>query len=149
MSRCYHENTSWRKFRRMGGAIGFAHQCADCLRKVGGYREAWDLPERLDPASVPWAKKREGATGLGGRGNSSRRARDDFRRSAAWRRQRARVLERDGYSCRLYLEGCTEKATEAHHKSYADPIEKTPDSEIIAVCTECHRLHHERTRFED
>jgi len=147
VNRCPHEETEIRKFERMGHVPGFAHQCAACLKRAGGYIDVEDLPDGLDPGEILFRRIDRGRTGLGGRGNAARRARDDFRSSARWKKQRERVLHRDGYRCRYRLQGCTIKATQAHHESYhPDGIEKTPDSEIVALCKPCHDLHHELER---
>lgn len=52
-----------------------------------------------------------------------------------WRRVRRAVLERDRYRCRLQLDGCTIRATHAHHlkgKGMGD----NPD-DCIAACQHC------------
>lgn len=53
----------------------------------------------------------------------------------AWRRTRARVLARDGYTCQVRLPGCTTRATHAHHldgKAHGDN-----PARIVAACEHC------------
>lgn len=53
----------------------------------------------------------------------------------AWRRTRRLVLERDGYRCQLKLEGCTTRATTAHHtkgKAMGDD-----PRHLVAACQPC------------
>jgi 5-methylcytosine-specific restriction endonuclease McrA len=53
----------------------------------------------------------------------------------AWRRVRARVLDRDGHTCRLRLPGCTGRATHVHHvigKQYGDD-----EAQLVAACEAC------------
>lgn len=53
----------------------------------------------------------------------------------AWRRIRAQVLARDGYTCRLKLPGCTTVANHVHHtlgKEYGDD-----PAFLIASCAHC------------
>jgi 5-methylcytosine-specific restriction endonuclease McrA len=53
----------------------------------------------------------------------------------AWRRTRARVLARDGYTCRLRLPGCTGKATHVHHtlgKAHGDS-----EAQLVSACAHC------------
>lgn len=40
---------------------------------------------------------------------------DGFYSTAAWRRLRARVLQRDGYQCQIRRAGCTLRATQVDH----------------------------------
>lgn len=87
-------------------------------------------------------KGKRGSTGLGGVGNSKARAYRKFMGSAAWKRQRERVLARDGDVCQF----CGEHATEGAHDRYADPIERTPDAWIKASCKECNS-EERRTRI--
>jgi len=52
-----------------------------------------------------------------------------------WRRTRLRVLARDGYTCRLRLEGCEGKATHVHHvlgKAHGDD-----PAGLVAACARC------------
>jgi len=53
----------------------------------------------------------------------------------AWRRTRARVLDRDGYACRLRLDGCTGRASHVHHtlgKEHGDD-----EAQLVAACAHC------------
>jgi len=56
-------------------------------------------------------------------------------RSTRWRKVREYVLQRDKYECQLQLEGCTEKATHAHHtigrQTMLDP------RYLVASCESC------------
>lgn len=130
----------------------FQRQCLDCL-------EVLDL-RPLDPTNLPLGavacnvpicefdrkaeRKARGRTGLGGRGNSKRRTLEAFYRSAAWRNpksgQRARVMARDGWLCQdCAARGIRTPATDAAHIRYADPVERTPDSDVKASCSDCNQ----------
>lgn len=53
----------------------------------------------------------------------------------AWRATRLTVLIRDNWRCRLGLEGCTIRATDAHHldgKGAGDSVDR-----IVASCRHC------------
>ena len=56
--------------------------------------------------------------------------------SAEWRKVRAFVLTRDGYRCRLRLEGCTERATHVHHTGDRRITGDNPDH-LVASCAHC------------
>jgi hypothetical protein len=59
--------------------------------------------------------------------------------SRAWRLVREQVLMRDGYRCRLRLEGCTGKAATVH----LDPRRKgnhvgATTEDCVSACAHCH-----------
>lgn len=137
---CRHDaEGSLRKWPRIGQPPGFALQCPECGAR-GPWVDVLDvLADRIDPGLVPMAKLSRGSTGLGGDGNSKRRAYRKFLRSAGWKRQRERVLARDRYRCA----DCGAPATCAAHIAYADPIERTPDRDVKASCEECNQRERE------
>lgn len=53
----------------------------------------------------------------------------------AWRRVRRHVLERDGYLCRLKLDGCTTRATHVHH--LAGKGAGDDPANLVAACQHC------------
>lgn len=60
----------------------------------------------------------------------------------AWRKKRARVLERDNHRCQLQYAGyCTGRATTAHHTIpwNGNPAD-IPDQYLVAACFPCN--HH-------
>lgn len=58
--------------------------------------------------------------------------------SRAWRRVRAHVLDRDRYRCQLQLDGCTYRATVAHHTvTFIGRPEDVDPALIIAACEHC------------
>jgi hypothetical protein len=64
-----------------------------------------------------------------------------FMASPEWRRQRERVLRRDGHRC----QGCGgRRGLEAHHLWYAKPLPDTPDWGITTLCAGCHTATHGR-----
>jgi hypothetical protein len=71
----------------------------------------------------------------GGAGGYSREYAAFFS-SAAWARQRARVLRRDGHRC----QACGgRRGLAVHHTWYATPIEATPDWALTTLChATCH-----------
>lgn len=60
----------------------------------------------------------------------------DFLRSPSWKRQRERVLRRDGYKCR----GCQGvPATQVHHTAGAYKYGRyAPDYLLVSLCAPCH-----------
>lgn len=66
---------------------------------------------------------------------------DDYNRylaSPQWQRKRQRVLERDSHRCQAQLDGCTGRATEAHHRGGYRYVQNEPLFELIALCHHCH-----------
>lgn len=60
----------------------------------------------------------------------------------AWRRKRARVLDRDGRACRLKIDGtCIGTATHAHHLhgrgSTCEGCRRDSESHLVAACAPC------------
>lgn len=53
----------------------------------------------------------------------------------AWRRTRRLVLERDHYRCQLKLDGCTTRATTAHHTK-GKALGDDPRF-LVAACQPC------------
>lgn len=63
-----------------------------------------------------------------------------------WRRIRRHVLERDGYRCKLKLDGCTTVATHAHHtkgKAMGDD-----PRHLVAACSNCNLKLGDPTRHD-
>ena len=57
--------------------------------------------------------------------------------TAAWRRTRARVLERDGNVCQLQIpEVCVGTATHVHHTQERDEVGDDPRF-LVAACAPC------------
>lgn len=131
-----------RRFRRAFGGESFRRLCLACGEKLDRRPlDPLDLPGGVLACDVPLVPNPRPAKtrGLGGRGNSKRRAYEKFMRSSAWRKQRERVLARDRYRCR-----CGDPATCVAHDRYSDPIERTPDRDMHASCDECNRLEREQ-----
>jgi len=53
----------------------------------------------------------------------------------AWRRTRLLVLQRDGYRCRLRLDGCTTVADQVHHVVGKGVSEQLDD--LLSACQHC------------
>jgi 5-methylcytosine-specific restriction endonuclease McrA len=69
-----------------------------------------------------------GVKGWGTRGGSTR----------GWRRVRSKVLERDGYRCRLQLPGCTVIARHVHHTTtWVGRPEDVDPGTLQASCASC------------
>lgn len=56
--------------------------------------------------------------------------------TAAWRRVRLFVLQRDGYRCQLRLTGCTTIATQVHHTAPREVAGDDP-AHLLAACAHC------------
>jgi len=128
---CEHADQDVRRWRYANGSY-FALQCLGCLVQTDRYKID---PTELDchPKDVPWAnlpprkpKARKPS------GNSQARERAKYMRSAAWKRLRARVLDRDDYTC----QGCGDVATEAHHHTY-ERFGHERLEDLQAACSNC------------
>lgn len=58
----------------------------------------------------------------------------------AWRKQRLRILARDGYVCRLKLDGCTGRADSVDHLVPWVPGTVVHDSQLVAACKRCNSV---------
>lgn len=68
--------------------------------------------------------------------NQDRKDRGLF--SVEWRERRVRVLERDGYRCRLNFDGCTAVATQAHiDPKFRGDHNLVTDDDCVAACQSC------------
>lgn len=63
-----------------------------------------------------------------------------------WRKTRAAVLARDGYVCQVRLEGCTGKATHAHH-TRGKQLGDDP-AQLVASCASCNLKTGDPTRYD-
>ncbi len=111
-------------------------QCPKCRRalrtaKLGHPLDLMDLPlfERGRKERRPNAKGRAYAAWM---------------KTHTWRAHAKRILLRDRYRCRLRLEGCTFRATTAHHVTYDRFGGDERDSDLVAACRECNLLERER-----
>lgn len=137
--RCTHPNLEEGEVRRFRYANGsyFALQCPDCLRAVGRKLEPDALG--IHPREVKRAEPKRGRTGLGGSGNSKRRNFEARFRQADWKRLRARVLDRDDFTCR----SCGEAATEVHHRTY-ERFGNERLEDLVASCAECNQAERQQ-----
>lgn len=145
MTDCAHpeDQVEVRRFRRAFGGESFKRLCLACGLKLDHKGlDPLNLPGDVPACDVPFAPnpKVPPIHGLGGRGNSRRRKLDAFYRSSAWRKQRERVLARDRYRC----VDCGAPATCAAHRRYANPIESTPDRDVVASCDACNQAEREQ-----
>ena len=65
-----------------------------------------------------------------------------FYHSNVWRQQRARVLKRDGYQCRIRLPGCTLTADTVDHIRARTEQGADEDTNLRASCRACHNRRH-------
>lgn len=68
----------------------------------------------------------------------------DLYRTAQWRRLRLRVLDRDGWECRLRFPGCAGRANSADHivEVEAEGGAFWDESNIQAACVSCNSKKH-------
>lgn len=59
--------------------------------------------------------------------------------TARHKRQRARILRRDGYQCQLHLTGCLGTATDMDHVVNVAAGGSDDDSNMQALCHPCHQ----------
>lgn len=134
------------------GIVAVCVQCDHCGRQLGGAMRRdmhfnWQSYPEWDQALCDAAEERE---------RQEREARaaawgsESPLRSAAyrqsldcpeWRDLRARVLERDRFTCQACLGA---EAEEVHHLRYADtwPLWRVPAWSMVAVCRPCHAKQH-------
>jgi hypothetical protein len=121
-------------------------QCDHCLGAVGRSIALAELPNGGERHMERWRARLPLRPA---RGNSRRRAYRAFLLSAEWKRQRLRVLERDGWKCQGHNCGADlrppARAT-VHHRRYADVLANTPDSDLAASCNRCN-LHERQARI--
>lgn len=67
--------------------------------------------------------------------------------TTAWRRTRAAILARDGHRCRLRLEGCTARATTAHHTLDRGAVGDDP-RHLVAACDPCNQEIGDPRRYD-
>ncbi len=121
----------WKK----GAGSVFVYQCQKCLSRMGRAFAPDDLPNGVHPKDVKWRTLKPSFRGPG---NSKRRSYRDYLRSPAWKKLRARVLERDHFTCR----SCGEPATEAGHITY-DRFGEERLSDLVAQCSDCNQQERE------
>lgn len=64
-----------------------------------------------------------------------------YLRSEKWNQKRKAVLKRDNYKCQLNYRHTGR--LELHHKTY-ERIGKERLSDLITLCSDCHRKHHNK-----
>ena len=64
---------------------------------------------------------------------------NDYLKSAKWRTMRSLVMERDNGTCRR----CSSQAEHVHHLNY-DRVGDESMSDLVAVCSGCHKWIHSR-----
>jgi 5-methylcytosine-specific restriction endonuclease McrA len=65
-----------------------------------------------------------------------------------WRQIRAKVLARDGYRCRLQLEGCTTVASHVHH-TLGRAVSGDDPAHLVSACRSCNLAVGDPTRSRD
>ena len=65
---------------------------------------------------------------------------EEYLDSDVWERKRAAVMERADGSCESI--GCSNPATEVHHRTYPDDLGSEPLSFLKALCRPCHSEQH-------
>lgn len=85
----------------------------------------------------PWSKKLQRAKGA-----EWWTVYTQYLRSEKWKRKRLRVLQRDGFRCRLCKQ---RKATTVHHLTYSR-VGREWLRDLISVCSLCHSQKHTKPR---
>lgn len=144
---CSHEKTEYRK---RGNAI-YA-QCVNCGDSVGSAvaRSNFHLHEidALRPFDDELREsywKDESARRKVASEREEKEKREawfvrynEYLNSMEWRARRAKVLQRDNYTCQACL---VETATQVHHTTY-DRVFREPLFDLQSVCDECHESIH-------
>ena len=65
-----------------------------------------------------------------------------YLKSPHWRRLRARILHRDGYTCTDCGAG---QKLQVHHLCYRPNLEDALDADLVTLCEDCHeKIHRKR-----
>ena len=146
---CTHpdDRIEWRKWPSTMGPPKFGPQCLDCLEPVGRLVPKRKVPLQVDTATILLRKydvkaerRKRGATGLGGRGNSRRRKYEAFLKTRRWAELREHVLERDQRRC----QDCGAPANTAAHIRYPADIRDTRPEDLKASCVDCNQAEREQ-----
>ena len=62
----------------------------------------------------------------------------EYLKSDDWRKRRKQLMEEANWTCSK----CGEKATQLHHLNYYNVGDEELDTDVIAVCTDCHNEIH-------
>lgn len=154
---CQHERPAIVKSANAGNQWMYRWYCRDCGCKLSSNIKAAAAQQQKvfdvdldalasrsnvyrDQREKRLLKMAEEAAERAQEGN--RLAYDDYLRSDAWRRLRARVLQRAKGTC----EGCLERAAEhVHHLTY-EHIGNEFAFELRALCEPCHHRIHEKAQ---
>lgn len=145
---CCHADGELRTTVYANGARHFVFQCQTCGRAGGAIKQSHWIVASLTtepPAADATLADRywEAIT------EAARQERDEqnadwwdwyngYLLTDEWRRRSEAVILRDGGRCMASLDGCTRRATEAHHLTYKHAGNE-PLFDLIAVCHACHQ----------
>lgn len=152
---CTHERVEVRRRVQSNGGVAYWRQCLDCYQTVGTAIKHADAPADAPPFDEEAREDHWKLLSTAGfealRRSNDERRRDrqreyyDYLQTEKWHIKREAVLDRDNYICQAQLNGCTMRASQAHHKTY-EHIFDEPLFDLVAVCRACHqRLH----RFDE
>lgn len=119
-----------RRFRFTSGSY-FALQCQRCGARLG--RKLDPMKLGVPPRMVSWAISRRSVSGLGGQGNSKRRAFSAYFRSPEWKKKRRARLEMDSWTC----QNCGEPGDQVHHLRYPQTLGEETLADLATSCRDC------------
>jgi len=141
---CLQHDFKTYKYQMTNGRLYYKKRCDNCHAFVanGGQLKHSSIkdidnvpfdntPDNLDSHSFSMELRK---TLTEKRDESEYKKYRDYLRSDLWGRKRKKILERDDHICQACL---TNKATEAHHLTYAN-LGDEPLFELISLCHRCH-----------
>ena len=149
---CSHPETRLTLVTCSNGAIQYKRQCLHCHQATSSPLPHKSLTETEKRSAVPFdydAKSSNRKWFYAERQKLTSEAFwGEYRRyleSDQWKRISRQVLQRDRYTCQYRITGCTSRATEAHHLTYAR-VGRESLEDLIAVCHHCHEVITDESR---
>lgn len=144
---CAHQQRALRVKTLSNGALQYRRQCLNCgnggqavgKEAVAGEMRLSDVPPYDEGAEDLWyVRQRARADELRAEQSEAWFAEHSaYLRTSLWMRRRDYVFARDNNRCQAFLPGCTRRAEQIHHLTYAH-WKNEPLFDLISLCTACH-----------
>lgn len=143
---CDHQHDRLVYIIQSNGAIQYKRQCQDCYQDTTLFLSHKKLSRADKASAVPRDDERKTAH-FQSYLNERRRLQQEafwklyaeYLASPEWAARRHAVLDRDGDRCQLKHRGCTRKATQVHHLTYAN-VGNEPLEDLVSICVHCHEI---------
>jgi len=144
--RCGHRRTRLVYIIQSNGAIQYKRQCQDCYQDTTLFISHKKLSKAEKASAVPRDDEKRDAHQQSYYTERRRLQQEAFWKlytgylsSPEWAARHVAVLRRDRYICQLKLKGCTRRAIQVHHLTYAN-VGNEPLDDLISVCVHCHEI---------